>query len=183
MKEAEITKKPIAIICDIDNCYTDSREWIATAPINSGDKSTDRKAWDEYQTRDYLCKPNNPFIEYIVRLSQVTPILFVTSREDRKNSKADTIRHIEEFSDGKIKLGDRHKLFMRREFDYRPSNEVKKDILITEIIPNYVPILAYDDELRNIKMYAEMGIVCALYDLTTNSSKCMTKKDFEETVA
>ena len=48
---------------------------------------------------------------------------------------------------------------MREENDYRPSSEVKKDIIEREILPNYIPVIAIDDDIRNIQMYNDLGIL------------------------
>ena len=48
---------------------------------------------------------------------------------------------------------------MRKENDYRPSSEVKKDIIEQEILPKYVPVIAIDDDIRNIQMYNDLGIL------------------------
>ena len=162
--------KKYIIICDIDNCFTDSREWIKLAPkIDSKDKSLARNMWDKYQTFSFLAKPNKSVIDFILSMSDLTPIYFVTSREDRKDSRKDTIQQIEKFSNGKIKIGDTHKLCMRKEFDYRMSDEVKKDILVELLNNGCIPAVAIDDEERNCKMFQEMGVLAKQYDIETDS--------------
>ena len=157
------------IICDIDNCFTDSREWIKLAPkIDSRDKSLARSMWDKYQTFSFLAKPNKSVIDFILAANDL-PVYFVTSREDRKDSRKDTIHQIEKFSNGKIKIGDTNKLCMRKEFDYRMSDEVKKDILIEILHDGCIPVVAIDDEERNCKMFAEMGVLAKQYDIETDS--------------
>ena len=48
------------VICDIDNVYSDSREWIKHLP-----KVSSREAWDEYHSKQYLAKPNKIMIKRI----------------------------------------------------------------------------------------------------------------------
>lgn len=167
--------KPLVILSDIDNCFTDSRDWVIQAPKNTGDKVMDRQAWDEYQAKDYLCKPNTTFIQLICHLAKDFPIIFITSREDRKNNREKTIKHIEEFSYGQIKIGDKHKLLMRNEFDYRSALDVKKDILISKVVPFYTPIMSYEDDYENAKMFSDFGIISMLYDIESNTLKSLIK--------
>lgn len=165
----EKTSKYI-IICDVDNCYTDSRDWLKHAPqVSTKDKSVARSAWDKYQTFSFLAKPNKSVIDFVLATSDLIPVYFVTSREDRKQSREDTVHQIEKFSNGKIKIGDVHKLCMRREFDYRPSDEVKKDITLDLLSEGCIPIVAIDDDENNCKMFAELGIPVKQYDIETDT--------------
>lgn len=162
--------KKYIIICDIDNCYTDSRDWIKLIPdVSMKDKCVARDMWDKYQTYSFLAKPNKSVIDFVLTMAELTPIYFVTSREDRKHCRADAEHQIDKFSDGRIKIGDVHKLYMRREFDYRPSHEVKKDIVIGLMSEGCIPCVAIDDELENCKMYAELGIPVKQYDIETDT--------------
>lgn len=155
------------IICDIDNCYTDSREWIKYAPkdISKEPKSLQRVLWDKYQSFSFLAKPNKSVIDFLVAICELIPVYFVTSREDRKSSRADTIRQIEEFSDGRIKIGDTHKLCMRHEFDYRECPIVKEEIVQELIKQGCIPVLAIDDSEENCKMFKRLGIPTKLYNI------------------
>lgn len=162
------TKKYV-VICDIDNCYTDSREWVKHVPkVEGKDKSVSRDLWDKYQTFSFLAKPNKSVIDFILAIAELTPIYFVTSRENRKNSREDAIHQIEKFSNNRIKIGDTHKLFMRNEFDYRPSSEVKKEITMSILADGCIPVVAIDDDESNCKMFAELGIPTKLYDIETD---------------
>lgn len=166
----EDMNKKYIVICDIDNCFTDSREWIKHAPqVDTRDKSVARDMWDKYQNLSFLAKPNKSVIDFVKAIAELTPIYFVTSREDRRNSRKDTEMQIEKFSEGAIKIGDTHKLCMRREFDYRMSDEVKKDITIGLMAEGCIPCVAIDDEERNCKMFAELGIPVKQYDIETDT--------------
>lgn len=166
----ENIKKKYIVICDIDNCFTDSREWIKHAPkVDARDKSVARDMWDKYQNLSFLAKPNKSVIDFIKAIAELTPIYFVTSREDRRSSRKDTEMQIEKFSEGAIKIGDVHKLCMRHEFDYRKSDEVKKDITIDLMNEGCIPCVAIDDEERNCKMFAELGIPVKQYDIETDT--------------
>ena len=50
------------------------------------------------------------------------------------------------------------KLLMRKENDYRPSNEVKRDHL-KEIMQNYEIVAFIDDDLANCEMAKDLGIL------------------------
>jgi hypothetical protein len=150
-----------SIIGDIDNVYSDSREWIKHIP-----KVSTREAWDKYHEKQYLAKPNKRMIRRIVEISKYIPILFVTSREDRHDMKKKTIEEIEKFSDNMIKIGPLHKIYMRKDGDYDPSDVVKEDILLNKILPKgFNPIIAIDDEPANIEMYERHNIATKLYDI------------------
>ena len=76
--------KKYIVICDIDNCFTDSREWIKHVPnVDARDKSVARDLWDKYQTYSFLAKPNKSVIDFVRTIAELAPIYFVTSREDR----------------------------------------------------------------------------------------------------
>ena len=49
-------------------------------------------------------------------------------------------------------------LYMRAENDFRSSAEVKRDILLHDILPKYNVLFAVDDEEDNIKMFQTLGI-------------------------
>lgn len=158
------------LICDIDNCYSDSREWVKFVPtITDTNKGLSRHLWDKYQEMSYLAKPNIPFIEYVLSICDLVPIYFVTSREDRHSSREDTINQIEKFSNGRIVVGDTHKLFMRKEFDYRPAPEVKRDITLALLNDGCLPIAAIDDDPVNCEMFLSLGILTKQYDIETNT--------------
>ena len=49
---------------------------------------------------------------------------------------------------------------MRKHNDFRPSDKVKEDILKKEILHDYSPLLAIDDEEPNVKMFENNNISC-----------------------
>lgn len=168
--------KKYIVICDIDNCYTDSRDWIKHVPSSDvQDKAVLRSMWDKYQAMSFLAKPNKSIIDLLLSMSDLIPIYFVTSREDRKHSREDTINQIEKFSKGHITIGDAHKLYMRKEFDYRGSHEVKKDIVTSILAEGCMPVVAIDDDKDNCEMFAELGIPTKLYDIETDKLTDVTR--------
>lgn len=169
-----------AVICDIDNCFTDSREWNEYTPENQ----TDRAGWDKFLDMHYLCKPNKPVIDLVCATAELLPVIFITSREDRKDCRHNTIVQIKEYSKGLINMQDptcHHKLLMRSEFDYRPSDVVKQEKLIEIVNSDYRPIVAIDDDVNNCKMFLSYRIPTILYNIETNTfKKCKFVGDLDD---
>ena len=154
------------IICDIDNCFTDSREWGKLIPENAN-----RADWDNYLDHIELCKPNKPVIDLVTCTAEILPVYFVTGREDRKNNRHNTIQQIKEYSKGVIDMFDPHslhKLLMRAEFDFRSSDEVKDEKVKQIVASGHVPVVAIDDEEINCEVYCKYGIPTVLYKIETN---------------
>lgn len=144
----------LVVVCDIDNVYTDSREWEKLLPTNGT-----REEWDKYHLFSYLVKPNNELIDALICMNDLIPVFFVTSREDMNNMRDITVGHIEGFSHGKLKINERNKLFMRKAKDYRSPSLVKEEILLNEIINKGFSIeVAVDDSIENIEMFKKHGI-------------------------
>ena len=142
------------ILCDIDGVLVDSSKWLPYVPANR----EDRVGWDVFAQVSDLCTPNKPMITIIGILGAMFPIIFVTSRENSDVLRKATERQLDEFSNGLLKVGDKHKLLMRPYADYRDPWQVKKDLIEAEVLPNYIPVLAVDDEIDNIVMYKSLGI-------------------------
>lgn len=83
-------------------------------------------------------------------------LFFVTAREDTGKGKIRT-NTLEFITDYFNYIVD-EQLYMRSENDFRSSAEVKRDILLHDILPNYDVLLALDDEEDNIKMFQSLGI-------------------------
>lgn len=83
-------------------------------------------------------------------------IFFVTAREDTGNGKirANTFEFLEKHFSWVFE----NQLYMRAENDFRSSAEVKRDILLHDILPEYDVLFAVDDEEDNIKMFQNLGI-------------------------
>lgn len=165
-REMDMNKKYV-VICDIDNCFTDSREWYKTVP-----QGNDRAAWDEYQKHDDLCTPNKPVIDLVCATAEILPVFFLTGREDRKLNRANTMKQIKEYSGNKIDLFDKnagHCLLMRSEYDFRPSDQVKEEMLCKLVGAGCIPVVAIDDEIINCEMYKRYNIPTVLYDINTNT--------------
>lgn len=169
-KTKEMGKK-LAFICDIDNCYTDSREWIKSVPTG-----TERGAWDEWQRKIHLAQPNQPVINLVNDIVNHLDmeILFITGREDRNYQKEHTIEQLEKFSHGVLEVGKNCHLYMRGNCDYRPAHEVK-DELLDELETEYEFVAAIDDDESNCQLYEERNIVSILYDISDESKEQIDK--------
>ena len=167
--------KKYVVICDIDNCFVDSREWHKHIPEDNS-----RAGWDKCLDNINLCKPNEPVIAMVCATAALHPIIFITGREDRKNCRHDTIVQLKEFSHGVIDMQDPecpHKLLMRSEFDYRPSQIMKEEKLLEVIRNNCIPVIAIDDEIENCKMFMRYSIPTLHYDIETNDFKKCVMED------
>ena len=141
------------ILCDIDGVLVDSSNWVRYIPK----ERDDREGWNYFAKLPMLCTPNKIMLNLISIVGTLIPIIFVTSREDELLRKA-TIKQLEDFSNGAIKIGSKHKLLMRPYADYRDAWQVKRDLLENFVLPSYEPILAIDDEPDNILMFKSLGI-------------------------
>lgn len=152
----------ICAIMDIDGVYTNATEWEKHIP-----KENNRQGWDNYNKHLETSKPNKEMVEIAKALQKLMPILFVTSREDTGAMRNFTKHEIESYSDGEVKIdGKYNKLLMRKENDFRPSAEVKQDILNQYIFPQgYKPVIAIDDSKSNIEMFKKNGIGTKLYTI------------------
>lgn len=142
------------IICDLDGVYVDSSKWTPYIPQDRDD----REGWDLFASHVSACTPNLALIRILKVLSLFFPIIFITSREGSVALKKGTEAQIDVFSNNWIHIGSKHKLFMRPYKDYRDAWQVKRDIMIRDVLPYYEPIIAIDDEIDNILMYKSLGL-------------------------
>ena len=142
------------IICDLDGVYVDSSKWTPYIPQNRDD----REGWDLFASHVSACTPNLALIRILKVLSLFFPIIFITSREGSVVLKKGTEAQIDVFSNNWIHIGSKHKLFMRPYKDYRDAWQVKRDIMIRDVLPYYEPIIAIDDEIDNVLMYESLGL-------------------------
>lgn len=153
------------LIVDIDNCYTDSREWLKQVPqITEENKGEARSLWDKFHSLSHLAKPNRSIIDLVSTLGFFFPVFFLTSREDRGDNREITKRQIEAFSEGRVKVEGNNKLLMRNDCDYRPSDEVKQEMIRT-LLMDCEPVLAIDDELSNCRMLKRHKIPTYKYNI------------------
>lgn len=151
------------IICDIDNCYADSRVLDKYAPESKYD------SWVEFHKHLPECTPCKPVIDFLLTASGILPIYFFTSREDMHGVRAVTEKQIKDFSDGRIVIGDTNKLYLRHEGDYTAADKLKENMLIDVVKQGFIPVMAIDDNEDNCKMFAKYNIYTLKYDIETIS--------------
>lgn len=154
--------KPNCLIIDIDNTFVIDNIKTKIPELNI------RKAWDKFHEEhlnyapEYF-RPNINVIDLISRYynsfeDDYKPILiFLTAREDANNGliRYNTTRLIEKFFTCQ---NFKYILLMREFDDFRNSFEVKEDLLKQYVLPKYNPILAFDDDLSNVKMFRSYNI-------------------------
>jgi hypothetical protein len=152
-----------AIIIDIDDCWMDSRKWIAEAPY----PSKKEEDWNEFYKKVYVCKPNKRFIQDVLGLIEEMNLfpVFITSRSDRV--KLSTIFQIE--NNSSLKVGDTCALYMRtKEHKYMKSGEVK-DSILNEIKGMYNFIYGIDDTQENLEVFKKYGVETVIrYSIATH---------------
>ena len=150
-----MNNKKLCVIFDLDGVVFDSREWSLYAP----EKKDDRQGWNRFAKHVYVCEPNPAIIDLIRQLSSVLDIIFITGRENSHFLRRATHGQIEKYIGKNVK----YRLFMRTYEDYRPAAQIKKEIMDEFVIPYYYPILAYDDEVENVKLFRSYGIPAVYY--------------------
>lgn len=148
--------KKKCIIIDIDDTLV-FENYIDNLPNDNS-----REKWDLYhEARDFY-NPNQYIIfnqvvdlikSYYLYYCCEIHLVFLTAREDTCNNKnrENTIKLIHKiFGDIVDKNG--FTFLMREENDYRPSCQVKKDLLGKYVLHDYSPILIIDDSEENIKI-------------------------------
>lgn len=160
-------KKKICIIIDVDGTIVsekDNSQIILPTENN-------RKVWDLFhKNKKYYkvsqFKPNKNIVDIIKSIINNIPevyLVFLTARENVESKPIfiNTYRLIRKiFGFQPTAFCRKFDILMRKENDFRSSDIVKEDILNNEILPNYLPVLAIDDEEPNIKMFEKNGINC-----------------------
>lgn len=158
-------KKKICIIIDVDGTIVSEKDDSQIIlPTESN-----RKVWDLFhKNKKYYrvsqFKPNKNIVDIIKAIINNMPevyLIFLTARENVENKPIfiNTYRLIRKiFGFKPTDFCRKFDILMRKENDFRSSDIVKEDILNNEILPNYLPVLAIEDEEPNIKMFERNGI-------------------------
>ena len=154
-------KKP-CIICDIDNVFMDSTMLDKYIPK----ERNSREGWDFYNAKYGECQANYEIINMLCNHRGNLPIYFMTSREDRGCVKEVTHTQIFVHSYCQLFQGLHYELLMRPENSYEEDFIVKEALLRQHILENgMMPVLAIDDNIKNIAMFKEFGIFTIHYQL------------------
>ena len=138
------------VVFDIDGTLADPSyrlHWI------QGEK----KNWDKFYEevgKDKVIKPiADLFYSYVQFSSYSTKIICITGRPER--TREDTLRWFKE------KIGAvPDELYMRKNHDFRPDVEIKKEWVEKLQKKGYEFKLVFEDRDRVVKMYREMDIQC-----------------------
>lgn len=140
------------IIVDLDGTFFNNDDWVRdNYPPNDT-----AEEWDKF-TKGYR---NEEAVDENIRDIVVGRFLcgeyifFVTGREDTHNSREKTNNAIREH------INHPFKLLMRKSGDLRQNHEVKKDWLDYIRSKNFHVVLAIDDDIGNVRMFAENGVQC-----------------------
>lgn len=156
-------KMPCFVI-DIDMVLFDSYQLEKNIPKDR----YDRAGWDEFATLYKTCKPNQDVIDYVSLAYQSGyKIIFITSREYHEECRSleFTAAQIESVYDGE------YELYMRQYCDYRPSCEVKEEILKNMVLPYHKIRYAIDDNISNCKMFSKYADQTICYRTIHNKYK------------
>lgn len=160
-------KKKICIIVDVDGTIVSEKDNSQIIlPIENN-----REIWDLFHKNKQYYKPsqfkqNKNIVDIIKAVISNMPevyLIFLTARENIEGEPIfiNTYRLIRKiFGFQPTDFGRKFTILMRKENDFRSSDMVKEDILNNEILHDYLPILAIDDEEPNIKMFEKNGINC-----------------------
>tara|TARA_R110000868_G_scaffold132381_15_gene343379 strand:- start:1951 stop:2394 length:444 start_codon:yes stop_codon:yes gene_type:complete len=140
-----------AIIVDIDGTLADVEHRVHHVQAQTKDWKSFNQAMDKDSLNHWCAK----LIE-AMKL-QGYEVLFVTGRDENYRDKTQTW------------LSQHHinydKLFMRAAVDFRPDDEVKKEIYLKEIKDHWQVVFVVDDRLSVVKMWREqLNLVCLQCD-------------------
>lgn len=157
----------LAIIVDLDGTVLSSN-FKHTIPQNNT-----REEWDDFHKLNHFYNPSKltPIKEVIDVIESIYTskkyfkpmIVFLTAREDTADGliRLNTYRFIKnnfKIFDSPHCYNRDYMLLMRNKDDFRSSEEIKEDFLKNIIIPNYIPVLAFEDEENNTNMFKNNGI-------------------------
>lgn len=161
-------KKKRCLIVDIDETIcTPKEKYKIDIP-----QTIDRETWNKFLEDKEYYNPKQfipvreiiELVENLIKSNSDIFVFFVTARENIENKPMflNTFRLIRKFfktfENPKL-LGKSYQILMRKENDFRSNMEVKEEIL-HDILENYIPLLAIDDEEENIKMFERHYIPC-----------------------
>lgn len=129
------TSLPGAFICDLDGTVAllDGRSpYDASACVND--------------------RVNSAVASVVNTLAASLPLIFVSGREDKYRAQTE-----EWLSKYNFKYKD---LIMRKSGDSRKDSIIKREILETQILPNYYVHCVFDDRNQVVDMWRSLGLTC-----------------------
>lgn len=136
------------VIFDIDGTLADCEERRELA--GRGDKFS----WDTFFNEELMMQDKivNPILSLalLLNVSDVECYYFTGRPEKYRETTRQWLRE---------NLCPRFDLFMRKDGDYRPDTEVKKEMLLETFDPEMIWFVV-DDRDSVVKMWRELGITC-----------------------
>ena len=136
---------PIAIICDLDGTLCNAnnrRHYVTEKPKN----------WKKFYEEAHKDKPNYPIYYLINAIARDREVIYVSGRPDNYRKLSETWLKEWNCPEGK--------LLMRKEGDFRPDYEVKKEIYDNEIKDKYEILFCIDDRKQVVDMWRSQGLTC-----------------------
>lgn len=131
-----IVKIP-AIMCDIDGTLALKGD----RPFNDYDRVGE----------DDIC---NPVKEVLVKFSETHHIILISGRENKRYCRSITEYWLKAYN---VPYND---LFMREFKDFRPDDQVKKEIFEKFVKPFYDVLFVIDDRDKVVRMWRDIGVTC-----------------------
>jgi len=147
-----------AVIIDLDGTLIDNnrRALVNYSPMPRDCKDP-AKYWEPFFEESVVDDPNYWCLDIVESLAKNNHhIIFLTGRSATPRTVAATKRWLGANLDESM----RYSLMMRPEHDKRPDHVVKRDIVVSKIIPNYFVVLAIDDKKSNVDMFERLSIKC-----------------------
>lgn len=138
-----------AIIVDLDGTLISNEH----RPPTLYAKPTGGTDWDKWLADSVGDQPAQWCVDLVMAMSNTHRIVFLTGR--RESNARDVTRqwlatHMPHLTD--------YDLIMRGESDFREAPEVKRDALLTKILPHFDVAFAIDDLADNCSVFRALGI-------------------------
>lgn len=146
--------KPTAVIFDIDGTLANLDHRL---PLLQR-KIKDFKAFENLVSKDSPIDFMDDIFEFVASKRKYQLILLTGRSEDCRENTVKWLKSITGWFDPDFDL-----LYMRNsregpKKDFRPSVEFKREIIVNKILPKFDVSMIFDDDIRNIKMYCELGL-------------------------
>lgn len=144
-------KKPDCVCVDLDG----------TLAIHNG-----RSPFDYNKIETDICDERLKRIIGLIRKGGDVKIVFLSGREGTLECLTNTLNWLNaNFKDMPVSYmnldaKDCYSLIMRKEKDFRPDDEVKKELYETYLKDDYNVLCVFDDRDKVVKMWREEGILC-----------------------
>lgn len=151
------------IVFDIDGTLADAThrlKWITDpaywAITNSG---VSRPNWETFLSDDLVVQDSYILETWAVLdgfLEKGDCVIFITGRPEKQRELTWNwlVKREPSFDH------NYNRLYMRKDKDYRPSHEVKRELLLRARADGFNPIMAFEDRIEDTKMWRSEGLRC-----------------------